>query len=56
MPGRALGGGNLPRTRVLLRDLLGPITLNPKEEGSLWANCRLDPAALVRPAGVLTDT
>ncbi len=36
--------------RVILRDLLGPIQMCPGEDGSLWAEYRARPAALVKKA------
>ncbi len=37
--------------RIILREMLGPIVLSPEPDGSLWANYRFNPAALVRAAG-----
>jgi hypothetical protein len=36
------------RARVILRDMLGPITMTPGSNGELWANYRLNSAALVQ--------
>jgi hypothetical protein len=36
------------RARVILRDLLGEITLSPGEDGSLWASYAMQPAALLK--------
>ena len=38
------------KARVILRDLLGPVTLEPGRKGELWATYRLAPAALVKSA------
>ena len=44
------------KARVILRDLLGTIGLTPGEDGSLWADYALQPAALLRSAvGAGTD-
>jgi hypothetical protein len=39
------------RARVILRDLLGEITLAPGDDGSLWASYAMQPAVLLRGAG-----
>lgn len=39
------------RARLILRDLLGEITLAPGEDGSLWASYAMQPAVLLRGAG-----
>jgi hypothetical protein len=39
--------------RVILQDLMGTITLKPGEsKGELWASYKLNPAALVKGAGI----
>ena len=38
------------KARIILRDLLGPVELCPGEDGSLWAEYRTRPAALVKKA------
>ncbi|MCH7830357.1 MAG: hypothetical protein IIB75_07305, partial [Proteobacteria bacterium] len=38
------------KARVILRDLLGSVELCPGEDGSLWAEYRTRPAALVKKA------
>ena len=38
------------KARVILRDLLGKVSLEPEKDGSLWAVYGLQPAALVRRA------
>ena len=35
---------------MILRDLLGKVSLEPEKDGSLWAVYGLQPAALVRRA------
>jgi DNA invertase Pin-like site-specific DNA recombinase len=48
--------GNTPaalQARVILRDLVGPVTLAPEKDGSLWASYRLNPQALVRGVGTV---
>ena len=35
------------KARVILRDLPGPISLEPGEDGSPWANYRISPQVLV---------
>jgi hypothetical protein len=39
------------KARTILRDMLGEITLSPGEDGSLWAEYGMQPAALLRGAG-----
>ncbi|HEY5608723.1 MAG TPA: hypothetical protein VIM38_10330, partial [Alphaproteobacteria bacterium] len=39
------------KARLILADLLGPITLTPGKRGELWASYRLNPAALVKATG-----
>jgi site-specific DNA recombinase len=39
------------KARIVLRDMLGPITMTPGANGELWASYRLSPAALVKAAG-----
>ncbi len=39
-----------PTTRVILKDLLGPIQMCPGPDGSLWAEFYARPAALVKKA------
>ena len=39
------------KSRLVLRDMLGPIVLSPGRDGSLWASYRFNPAALIRTAG-----
>lgn len=42
------------KARVLLHDLLGPVTLAPgKQKGELWASYRMNPAALIRGTGTV---
>jgi site-specific DNA recombinase len=38
--------------RVILGDLMGMVTLKPGGKGELWASYRLNPAALVKGAGI----
>jgi hypothetical protein len=41
------------KARLILRDLVGPVTLTPgPEKGVLWASYKLNPAALVKGTGV----
>lgn len=42
--------------RLVLRPMLGPISLEPGENGELWAAYGIDLSALVRVGVVLTDT
>ena len=47
-------GGNArsaAKAKVILKDMLGPISLSPGEGGSLWAAYYNNPWALVRDAG-----
>jgi hypothetical protein len=48
------GLGNNPReaakARIILRDLLGPIQMCPRPDGTLWAKFDARPAALVKKA------
>jgi hypothetical protein len=44
------------KARLILRDLLGPITLTPGKKGELWASYRLTPAALVKATGAFSGT
>jgi hypothetical protein len=47
-------GGDLAaaaKARTILRDMLGEITLSPGEDGSLWAEYGMQPAALLQGAG-----
>ena len=39
------------KARTILRDMLGEIMLSPGEDGSLWADYAMQPAALLRGAG-----
>ena len=39
------------KARVILRDMLGEIMLSPGEDGSLWAEYAMQPAALLIGAG-----
>lgn len=40
------------KARVILRDLVGPVTLTPGPgKGELWASYKLNPAALFKGAG-----
>ena len=39
------------KVRLILKDMLGPISLSPGEGGSLWAAYYDNPWALVRDAG-----
>jgi hypothetical protein len=39
------------KARIILRDMLGPITMMPGPNGELWAGYRLNTAALVKAAG-----
>ena len=38
------------KSKVILRDLVGPIRLEPATDGSLWANYKFNAAALVKGA------
>lgn len=42
----------MARARLILRDLIGPIQLDQQADGSVWANYRFNPAALIQAAGV----
>jgi site-specific DNA recombinase len=48
-----LGGDPAAATkaRTILREMLGEITLSPAEDGSLWAEYAMQPAALLQGAG-----
>ena len=48
-----LGGDPAAATkaRTILRDMLGEIMLSPGEDGSLWAEYGMQPAALLQGAG-----
>ncbi|MEP7243591.1 MAG: zinc ribbon domain-containing protein [Gammaproteobacteria bacterium] len=48
-----LGGdpAEATKARTILRDMLGEIMLSPGEDGSLWAEYGMQPAALLRGAG-----
>jgi hypothetical protein len=50
-----LGLGGEPaaaaKARTILRDMLGEIMLSPGEDGSLWAEYGMQPAALLQGAG-----
>jgi septal ring factor EnvC (AmiA/AmiB activator) len=48
-----LGGdpGAAAKARTILRDMLGEIMLSPGEDGSLWAEYGMQPAALLQGAG-----
>jgi hypothetical protein len=39
------------KARTILRDMLGEIMLSPGEDGSLWAEYGMQPAALLQGAG-----
>lgn len=39
------------KARTILRDMLGEIMLSPGEDGSLWAEYSMQPAALISGAG-----
>jgi septal ring factor EnvC (AmiA/AmiB activator) len=39
------------KARTILRDMLGEIMLSPGEDGSLWAEYAMQPAALLQGAG-----
>ena len=39
------------KARTILRDMLGEIMLSPAEDGSLWAEYAMQPAALLKDAG-----
>ena len=39
------------KARTILRDMLGEIMLSPREDGSLWAEYAMHPAALLTGAG-----
>jgi hypothetical protein len=39
------------RARTIVRELLGEIMLSPGEDGSLWAEYAMQPAALLQGAG-----
>ena len=39
------------KARLILRDLVGPVRLSTDEDGAVWANYKLNPAALIRAAG-----
>jgi hypothetical protein len=39
------------KARTILREMLGEITLSPGEDGSLWAEYAMQPAALLQGAG-----
>jgi hypothetical protein len=39
------------KVRTILRDMLGEIMLSPGEDGSLWAEYAMQPAALLQGAG-----
>jgi site-specific DNA recombinase len=41
------------KSRIILREMLGPISLEPGKGGSLWANFKFNPAALVKAAGTV---
>jgi hypothetical protein len=41
----------MARAHLILRELLGPISLTPRKKGELWASYRLNPAALVNATG-----
>ncbi len=45
-----IGGDPTPimRVRVILRDVVGPVTLAPGKDGEVWASYRSDEAALVK--------
>jgi hypothetical protein len=38
------------KARTILREMLGEIMLSPGEDGSLWAECAMQPAALLQGA------
>ncbi len=47
-------GGDLvaaAKARTILRDMLGEIRLSPGENGSLWTEYAMQPAALLKVAG-----
>jgi hypothetical protein len=47
-------GGDLiaaAKARTILRDMVGEIRLSPGENGSLWAEYAMQPAALLKAAG-----
>jgi hypothetical protein len=48
-----LGGDSAAaaKARTILRDMLGEIMLSPGEDGSLWAEYGMQPAALLKGAG-----
>ncbi|HWM69949.1 MAG TPA: recombinase family protein [Steroidobacteraceae bacterium] len=48
-----LGGDHVAATkaRTILREMLGEIILSPGEDGSLWAEYAMQPAALLKDAG-----
>jgi len=48
-----LGGDPAAATkaRTILRDMLGEVMLSPGEDGSLWAEYAMQPAALLQGAG-----
>lgn len=50
---RGLGGDHAAaaKARTILRDMLGEIMLSPGEDGSLWAEYAMQPAALLVGAG-----
>lgn len=41
----------MAKAHLILRDLLGPITLSPGKKGELWASYRPNPTALVKATG-----
>jgi len=50
---QGLGGdpGAATKARTILRSMLGEIMLSPGEDGSLWAEYGMQPAALLQGAG-----
>jgi hypothetical protein len=50
---QGLGGDHAAaaKARTILRDMLGEIMLSPGEDGSLWAEYAMQPAALLQGAG-----
>ena len=55
MSPRCMGLGGDPaaatKARTILREMLGEIILSPGEDGSLWAEYAMQPAALLQGAG-----
>lgn len=49
---RGLGGdpAGATKARTIPREMLGEITLSPGEDGSLWAEYAMQPAALLKDA------